>query len=256
MADCSPSCSSSRESTPVDYDDEPASKPAPLEHVSEAETQNSAFLRLPVDIFKCVTDYLDRDAAACLKRLCRGMSRSQVVDELLFRHPIQADDVKDVRRLDWKYRLNGLHRWNNFKKAVNDSNRHYVQKIAMSHWCSIADFQWIQDNLPSLISLELAAIKDFVWTPEETWTWAQLADNCAKLFAQIEELEVSNWADYNAHSRIEYSYAYQDYRFRQKFRLSRRRDGGSVRNPRGTKCLGAISEGAVRRLCSDPLHSL
>jgi hypothetical protein len=164
--------------------------------------------------------------------------------------------VKDVRRLDWKYRLNGLHRWNNFKKAVNDSNRHYVQKIAMSHWCSIADFQWIQDNLPSLISLELAAIKDFVWTPEETWTWAQLADNCAKLFAQIEELEVSNWADYNAHSRIEYSYAYQDYRFRQKFRLSRRRDGGSVRNPRGTKCLGAISEGAVRRLCSDPLHSL
>jgi hypothetical protein len=98
----------------------------------------------------------------------------------------------------------------------------------MSHWCSIADFQWIEANLPCLTRLDISAIKDFVWTPEETWTWKELATACPALFGQLDELEVSNWADYTAHSRIEYSYSYNDYRFKQKFRRSRRRDGGSV----------------------------
>lgn len=100
----------------------------------------------------------------------------------------------------------------------------------MSHWASIADFVWIEENLPALTSLDISAIKDFVWTPEEIWTWKELAEACPKLFARLEEIEVSNWADYTAHSRIEYSYSYNDYRFKQKFRMSRRRekDGGSV----------------------------
>jgi hypothetical protein len=60
----------------------------------------------------------------------------------------------------------------------------------------------------------------------------QIILSCPLLFnianSNNKELEVPNWADYNAHSRIEYSYSYNDYRFKQKFRLSRRRDGGSV----------------------------
>ncbi|KAF2873448.1 hypothetical protein BDV95DRAFT_488700 [Massariosphaeria phaeospora] len=218
----STSTNDSRECSPVSVS---ASKAA-----SEAEAKKSAFLKLPVDIFKCVTDYLDRDAAWSLKRLCRGMSHSQVVDELLYKYPIQLHDVREIRLQDWKYRALGQQRWQNFQGCINDSNRGYVQKLAMSHWCSVADFQWIEQNLPALTSLDISAIKDFVWTPEETWTWKQLADACPGLFGRLEELEVSNWADYAAHSRIEYSYSYNDYRFKQGFRLSRRRDGGSIAN--------------------------
>ena len=190
--------------------------------------QTSPFLELPKDLFKCVLDYLDRDAAWALKRLCKGMASSDAVDELLYKYPIQLNDVLDVRLCDWKYRNMGVARWNIFKDSINDNNRRYVQKLAMSHWMSIEDFRWVEANLPSLIALDLSSIKDFVWTPEVTWTWKELAIACPTLFSRVEELEVANWADYTAHSRIEYSYAYNDYRFKPKFRLSRRRDGGSV----------------------------
>lgn len=189
---------------------------------------NSPLLKLPDDIFKCVMDYLDGSAAWSLKRLCKGMANSTTVNQLLYKYPIQLSDVRDIRLGDWKYRSIGLIRWLSFKESINDSNRNHVQKLAMSHWASIDDFRWIQDNLPSLVSLDISAIKDFVWTPEETWTWKMLAEACPKLFARLEELEVANWADYTAHSRIEYSYSYNDYRFKQKFRISRRRDGASV----------------------------
>ena len=196
--------------------------------MSEAQKLRSPFLRLPVDIFKCVADYLDRDAAWSLKRSCRGLSRSKTVDQLLYRYPVQLNDVRDLRLADWKYKLMGEDKWNSFRSSINDSNRSYVQKLAMSHWCSIDDFKWIEEHLPSLTCLDVSAIKDFVWTPEQTWTWKELTEACPKLFGRIEELEVSNWADYTAHSRIEYSYSYNDYRFKTKFRISRRRDGGSV----------------------------
>ncbi|KAF1956043.1 hypothetical protein CC80DRAFT_414087 [Byssothecium circinans] len=208
----------SREASPsVDFD-----------HGCTPKPQDSHLLQLPNDLFRCVMDYLDRDAAWALKRLCRGMASSVVVDELLYRYPIQLSDVRDIKLGDWKYRIMGQARWNCFKKSITEKNRRYVQRLALSHWCSIADFKWVEENLPSLTSLDVSAIKDFVWSPEETWTWKELATACPKLFARLEELEVSNWADYTAHSRIEYSYSYNDYRFKQNFRMSRRRDGGSV----------------------------
>ncbi|KAF2258484.1 hypothetical protein CC78DRAFT_537713 [Lojkania enalia] len=215
----------------TESDSEESSPPTPESAVAEgcvSQKLRSPLLRLPVDIFKCITDYLDRDTAWALKRVCRGLSTSKVVDELLYRYPFQVEDVRDLRLADWKYRSMGLHRWINFQNSINDANRNYVQKLAMSHWCSIADFRWIEEKLPSLTSLDLTAIRDFVWTPEETWTWKELIQACPKLFARIEELEVANWADYTAHSRIEYSYSYNDYRFKQRFRQSRRRDGGSI----------------------------
>ncbi|KAF1964154.1 hypothetical protein BU23DRAFT_521484 [Bimuria novae-zelandiae CBS 107.79] len=195
----------------------------------QKKEQTSPFLQLPNDLFKCVLDYLDRDSAWSLKRVCKGMSTSEAVEELLYRYPLQLHDVKDIKLGDWKYRSLGQLRWNNFQQSINDKNRQHIQKLAMSHWCSIADFKWVEEHLPSLTKLDLSAIKDFVWTPEETWTWKDLAEACPKLFARLDELEVSNWADYTAHSRIEYGYAYNDYRFKQQFRLSRRRGGsGSV----------------------------
>jgi hypothetical protein len=197
------------------------------EHERNKE-QTSPFLQLPNDLFRCVMDYLDRESAWSLKRVCKGMSTSKAIDELLYRYPLQLNDVKEIRLGDWNYRPTGQSRWNGLKSSINDRNRHHVHKLALSHWCSIADFKWIDENLPSLTSLDLSAIKDFVWTPGETWTWKALTEACPKLFARLEELEVSNWADYTAHARIEYSYAYNDYRFKQQFRLSRRRDGGSV----------------------------
>jgi hypothetical protein len=195
-----------------------------------AASDNSLLLKLPDDIFKCVMDYLDRDAAWSLKRLCRGMSNSVTVNSLLYKYPIKLNDVRDIRLGDWKYRSVGMIRWMSFMESINDTNRRYVHKLAMSHWASIDDLKWVQDNLPCLTGLDISSIKDFVWTPEETWTWKMVAEACPKLFGRLEELEVANWADYTAHSRIEYSYSYQDYRFKQNFRISRRRDGGSVAN--------------------------
>ncbi|KAF1945237.1 hypothetical protein EJ02DRAFT_339143 [Clathrospora elynae] len=215
---------SGSECGPMAFD--PLNMPKP----KTAANQNSPLLKLPDDIFKCIMDYLDRDAAWSLKRLCKGMANSVTVNQTLYRYPIQLDDVRDIRLGDWKYRSIGLIRWMSFKDSTNDANRRYVHKLAMSHWASIEDFQWIEENLPSLISLDISAIKDFVWTPEETWTWKMMAEACPKLFGRLEEIEVANWADYTAHSRIEYSYSYNDYRFKQKFRISRRRDGGSVAN--------------------------
>jgi hypothetical protein len=190
--------------------------------------QNSPLFKLPDDIFKCILDYLDRDEAWSLKRLCKGMSRSESVSQLLYKYPIQLTDVRDLRLGEWKYRASGQIRWQAFQESITDENRSYVQKLAVSHWASIDDFRWIEASLPALTSLDISPIKDFVWTPEETWTWKMLADACPKLFGRLEELEVANWADYTAHSRIEYSYSYNDYRFKQKFRLSRRRGGGSI----------------------------
>ncbi|CAI6273885.1 unnamed protein product [Periconia digitata] len=190
--------------------------------------QHSPLLRLPKDVFKCVLDHLDRDDAWSLKRLCRGFADSQAVGEALYRHPIQWEDVQNIKLHEWRYRPTGQARWQRFVDSITDANRHYVLKIAMTHWCSIADFQWMEKNLPNLASLDLSAIKDFVWTPEETWTWKELAAACPKLLERLKELEVTNWADYSVHSSVEYNYSWNDYRFKQKFRMSRRRDGGSV----------------------------
>ncbi|KAI4645692.1 hypothetical protein J4E93_005270 [Alternaria ventricosa] len=225
-----PDFASSRDCSPVASDalNQPKSK--------AAATQSSMLLKLPDDIFKCVMDYLDRDAAWCLKRLCKGMASSVTVNQLLYKYPIQLNDVRDIRLGDWKYRGLGNIRWIGFQESITDENRRHVHKLAMSHWASIDDFKWIEGNLPCLTSLDISAIKDFVWTPEETWTWSMLAAACPKLFGRLEELEVANWADYTAHSRIEYSYSYNDYRFKQGFRMSRRRDGGSVASVIFPKC--------------------
>lgn len=212
---------SSRGCSPMAFDPLNLRKP-------KTTVQLSPLFKLPDDIFKCVLDYLDRDEAWSLKRLCKGMSMSESINQLLYKYPIQLSDVRDVRLGEWKYRPSGQMRWQSFQDSITDENRSYVQKLAMSHWASIDDFCWIEANLPALTSLDISAIKDFVWTPEETWTWRMLADACPRLFSRLDELEVANWADYTAHSRIEYSYSYNDYRFKQKFRLSRRRGGGSV----------------------------
>ncbi|KAF2009956.1 hypothetical protein BU24DRAFT_427997 [Aaosphaeria arxii CBS 175.79] len=196
--------------------------------MSEPIVQDSPFLRLPVDIFKCISDYLDRDSAWSLKRLCKGMSQSKLVNELLYKYPLQWNDVSDLCLRDWKYGPTGQQRWEAFQESIDDSNRNYVHRLSMSHWSSIQDFRWIEENLPSLTCLDISSIKDFVWTPEETWTWTELANACPKLFGRLEELEVANWADYTNHSRISYAYSYEDYRFKTKFRLSRRQGGGSV----------------------------
>ena len=217
-----PDFTSSREASPTALDALNQSNP------KAAARQNSLLLKLPQDIFKCVMDYLDRDAAWSLKRLCKGMANNVTVNQLLYKYPIQLHDVRDIRLGDWRYRSVGILRWASFMESINDGNRRHVHKLAMSHWASIADFKWIEENLPCLTSLDMSAIKDFVWTPEETWTWKMMAEACPKLFARLEELEVANWADYTAHARIEYHYSYQDYRFKQNFRICRRRDGASV----------------------------
>jgi hypothetical protein len=226
MAPPSPSLldsDSSREPSPVPF----VSRNMPKANATAANA-SSPLLKLPDDIFKCILDYLDGYAAWSLKRLCKGMASSTSVNQLLYKYPIKLAEVHDLRLGDWKYKAKGQPRWVKFKKSINDANRNYVHKLALSHWVSIEDFQWVEENLPSLTGLDISCIKDFVWTPEQTWTWQMLAEACPKLFGRIEELEVANWADYTAHARIEYSYSYNDYRFKQMFRISRRRGGGSV----------------------------
>jgi hypothetical protein len=114
------SSSSSRESSPLfpehDHDHNHNHGAA-----KDPKPQTSPFLQLPNDLFKCVLDYLDRNAAWSLKRLCRGMASSKAVDEKLYRYPLQLSDVKDIRLTDWKYRTMGTIRWNNFKVAPSST---------------------------------------------------------------------------------------------------------------------------------------
>jgi hypothetical protein len=124
-----------------------------------AASHNSLLLKLPNDLFSCVLDYLDRDAAWSLKRLCKGMLNSVTVNQLLYRYPIQLNDVRDIRLTDWKYRSVGIIRWMAFQDSINDTNRRYVHKLAMSHWASIEDFRWIEENLPCLTALDISSIK-------------------------------------------------------------------------------------------------
>jgi hypothetical protein len=128
---------------------------------------------------------------------------------------------------DWLYRKIGRERWEAFCASVNDDSRGFVQKIAMSHFSSVEDFKWLEKNLPNLTSLDISNIKDFVWTPAETWTWNELVEACPKLFQNLQQLEVCNWADYSSHSRVEHCYSWDDYRYKTEFRLSRRRPNGS-----------------------------
>ena len=86
MAPPSPSLQdsdSSRECSPMAFDPLNLSKPR------ATANQNSPLLKLPDDIFKCIMDYLDRDAAWSLKRLCKGMANSETVKQLLYKYPIQ-----------------------------------------------------------------------------------------------------------------------------------------------------------------------
>lgn len=89
-----------------------------LNGVDAAKAQACPFLQLPNDIFKCVLDYLDRDAAWSLKRLCKAMLTSSAVDELLYRYPIQLNEIKDIRLADWKYKYMGRTRWIKFQVCL------------------------------------------------------------------------------------------------------------------------------------------
>lgn len=46
------------------------------------------------------------------------MAKSKVIDELLYRYPIQLNDVKDIKLGDWKYRAMGQARWALFKVSI------------------------------------------------------------------------------------------------------------------------------------------
>lgn len=223
------STSSTMENTPTTRDTEETPEPQDTEApFDDREKLQPTFLGIPVDIFRCIVDYLDRGDACTLKLVCRGLSDSEVVNELMYREPVQFDDVREIRMADWLYKPLGRQRWEAFRSSINDSNKSFVQSVALSHFCSIEDFKWVEQNLPKLTCLDIANIKDFVWTPGEVWTWKELLDACPLLFARLQELEVCNWADFAAHSRVEYNYSYNDYLFKSKFRISRRRDGSSI----------------------------
>lgn len=114
MSPSSVSSDDSREASPLCLD--------ALENGRSRKPQTSPFLQLPNDLFKCVLDYLNRDSAWALKRLCRGMATSKAVDELLYRYPIQLNDVRDIRLNDWKYRSMGQIRWKNFTVWLPESS--------------------------------------------------------------------------------------------------------------------------------------
>jgi hypothetical protein len=107
MSPYSASSDDSREASPLSLDT--------LGSGRSSKPQTSPFLQLPNDLFKCVLDYLNRDSAWALKRLCRGMANSKAVDELLYRYPLQLNDVRDIRLNDWKFRSMGQMRWKNFQ---------------------------------------------------------------------------------------------------------------------------------------------
>ncbi|KAF2015484.1 hypothetical protein BU24DRAFT_491724 [Aaosphaeria arxii CBS 175.79] len=75
------------------------------------------------------------------------------------------------RRGEWSSYHNGSTRWKNFKTKINDTNRQYVRRIAVSHWMALEDLEWISTQLPALEALDLSDIDDslpsFMAAPRE-----------------------------------------------------------------------------------------
>lgn len=89
-----------------------------------------------------------------------------------------SQENRRKRRLIWErqksFLLNGgqwlnasssRERWTRFKSIINDSNRQYVKRIAVSHWMTLEDLEWISEQLPALEALDLSDIDELRPSP-------------------------------------------------------------------------------------------
>lgn len=222
------------------------SSPSPQPTFRPQWRSGASLLDLSVELLQCIVDYLDRDGVCALKQTCKGLSRSQVIEEAMYRRPIRYHDLNDQRISDWGYGPDGRLRWENFKKSIHDGNRNYVKRMAMSHFSTLDDFRWVEANLPRLIGLDLSDVRDFLWSVETTivsypalWTWSDLAEACPKLFARLRYLMLFNWADYRSHMRVQYRYPIHEHAYTSLFRKCRRRgQNGNAANTILKACTG------------------
>lgn len=69
-------------------------------------------------------------------------------------------DFEGLTRSEWKEKC--LPQWVAFQNSIDDSNRNRVRRLAMSHWHTWDDFQWIDKNLPKLTELDLSDLQDTI----------------------------------------------------------------------------------------------
>ncbi|KAK8249580.1 hypothetical protein IWZ00DRAFT_275542 [Phyllosticta capitalensis] len=90
--------------------------------------------------------------------------------------------------------------WVDFKNSVNDGNRHIPRRLALSHWHTLEDFQWVSQNLPNLRELDISDVQDGVLIdstktdPLDFYTWEGLRNGVdGEFWAKIEKLWVRHW---------------------------------------------------------------
>ncbi|KAF2092897.1 hypothetical protein NA57DRAFT_81828 [Rhizodiscina lignyota] len=137
----------------------------------------SGFDKLCAEELLCISSYLTKHEIFQLQKTAQGFANAQVLQVYQFLEPFSYEGIHGLSY-----------------GAV------YVRKLAMSHWNSLEDFIWIQDNLPFLEDLDLSDILDYV-TPEaeNTYTWCELAPSCPSLWPRLKRLTVLNWAEARLH---------------------------------------------------------
>ncbi|KAF2758713.1 hypothetical protein EJ05DRAFT_476025 [Pseudovirgaria hyperparasitica] len=193
------------------------------------EQYKPALLGLPNDVFGIIVTDLDRSTLARLRRTCQGLYASSLLEQAVYRNPITIEDWDDSTLAQWEFSSAGRSRWEQFKDSVNDRNRNYVQSMAVSHWSSLDDFTWIEQNLPQVTTLDLSDVRDFVWNVDpdkyrldNIWSWTELAETCLALFLRTTHLKLFDWTDFNVHEKIRYRYSSKCVPAGSPFRLSRR----------------------------------
>ncbi|GME21848.1 hypothetical protein GTA08_BOTSDO11139 [Neofusicoccum parvum] len=65
-----------------------------------------------------------------------------------------------LTRQQWKEKCQP--QWIAFQASINDANRGRVRRLAMSHWHTLKDLEWVAENLPKLVELDLSDVQDAI----------------------------------------------------------------------------------------------
>ncbi|KAB2578847.1 hypothetical protein DBV05_g2620 [Lasiodiplodia theobromae] len=78
-------------------------------------------------------------------------------------HYTPAPRFHDFDGLTWhEWKEKCQPQWVAFQDSVNDSNRNQIRRLAMSHWHTFKDYEWVEKNLPKLTELDLSDLQDTI----------------------------------------------------------------------------------------------
>ncbi|KAF2085286.1 hypothetical protein K490DRAFT_67938 [Saccharata proteae CBS 121410] len=107
---------------------------------------------------------------------------------------------------DWVAK--GRTHWEAVKASITPQNANAVRCIAMSHWNTLEDFEWLENQrLPKLQELDLSDISDFYLRDHDNgYTWEQLRNTIPTVLSTVEIVWVRNWTSAAQHARVRMRY--------------------------------------------------